>query len=84
MCANAIAYLNFDAFRRTLYQQIGFEGVVAFLEVFRVENIPGLCESSSVMENQFSVMLLSYLAVRCLLLDFRLLYDMCVQCFQYS
>ena len=74
MCANASAYLNFiyrcilenfalispDWFCRSGSISRGFRG-----EFKNWHIIPGLCESSPVMENQFSVMLLSCIAVAC-------------------
>lgn len=78
-CADAFASLtvafqrNFilisvDSFCRSGSISRGFRG-----EFKNWHIIPGLCESSPVMENQFSVMLLSYLVS--LLVDFKLLLD---------
>jgi len=54
--------ISVDCFCRSGSISRGFRG-----EFKNWHIIPGLCESAPVMENQFSVMLRSYLTVTCLL-----------------
>ena len=56
------ALISVDCFCRSGSISRGFRG-----EFKNWHIIPGLCESAPVMENQFSVMLRSYLTVTCLL-----------------
>jgi len=77
------------AFWRTLpwYQHIGFAGAVAFLEVSGESSRIGTSYLVCVRVRRSwrtSSLYASILSCCCLLLDFGLLYDICVQCFLYS